>query len=120
LASEFRRERIFLAPPIVFTSAATTCGDFFCGSISLPPIFITYENVPAVRSNGRRCGCGNCFDLGPNPKSVARDNRFASPNAGIAKSTRDCNGEPIPYSVSNYPWRGDPEFVDEKRTWRKS
>ena len=82
-------------------------------------IFIAYENVPSVRSNARRCGCGNCFDLGPNPKSVARDNRFASPNAGIARSTRDRYGEPIRYSVFNYAWHGDPEFVDERRAWRK-
>jgi hypothetical protein len=79
---------------------------------------IACENIPAVRSNARRCECGNCFDLGPNAECVARGDSFASPNRGIAKSTRDCNGEPIRYSVSNYAWCGNPEFVDEKRAWR--
>jgi len=82
-----------MALPLVFTSAAMTCGDCFCGSITLRPIFIAYENAPAVRSNGRRRGRGNCFDLGPNPECVARGNGFASANGGIAKSKRDCNGE---------------------------
>ena len=96
------------------------CGDFFGGSITLRSIFIAYENIPSVRSNARRCGCGNRIDLGPNPECVARGDSFASPNRGIARSTRDRNGEPIRYSVSNYAWRGDPKFVDEKRAWRKS
>jgi hypothetical protein len=103
-----------------FTSAVTAGGDCFVSSITLRSISIAYENVPSVRSNARRCGCANCFDLGPNPECVARGNSFASPNRGIAKPTRDCNGEPIRYSIFNYAWRGDPEFVDEKRPWRKS
>ena len=40
---------------------------------------------------------------------IARDNGFASPNGGIASSTRDCNGEPIRYGVTNYASRGDCE-----------
>lgn len=81
---------------------------------------IACENISVVRTNARRCGCSNCFDLGPNPECVARGNSFTSPNRGIARSTRDCNGEPIRYGVSNYAWRGDPEFVDDRRAWRKS
>jgi len=51
---------------------------------------------------------------------VARGDSFASPNRGIARSTRDRNGEPIRYSVFNYAWRGGPEFVDENRARRKA
>jgi hypothetical protein len=86
----------------------------------LRSIFIAYENVPSVWSNARRCGCGNRIDLGPNPECVARGDSFASPNRGIARSTRDCNGEAIRNGVSNYAWPGDPEFVDEKRAKRKA
>jgi hypothetical protein len=86
----------------------------------LRSIFIAYENIPSVWSNTRRCGCGNRIDLGPNPECVAHGDSFASPNRGIARPTRDRNGEPIRYSVSNHAWRGDPKLVDEKRTWRKS
>jgi hypothetical protein len=89
-------------------------GDFFGGSITLSSISIAYENFPSVRSNARRCGCGNGFGLGPNPECVA------SPNGSIAKSKRDRNGEPKRYSVSNYAWPGDPEFVDEERARRKA
>ena len=96
-----RKEYIFITSPLVFTSAATAGSDCFGGSITLRSTSIAYENVPSVRSNARRCGCRNCFDLGPNPECVARSNSFASPNRGIARSTRDCNGEPIRYSVSN-------------------
>jgi hypothetical protein len=92
----------------------------FGGSITLRSIFIAYENVPSVWSNARRCGCGNRIDLGPNPECVARGDSFASPNRGIARSTRDRNGEPIRYSVFNYAWRGGPEFVDENRARRKA
>jgi hypothetical protein len=81
---------------------------------------IAYENVPSVRSNARLCGCGNGFGLGPNLECVAGGNSFASPNRGILRSTRDCNGEPIRYSVSNCAWRADPEFIDDKRARRKS
>ena len=73
-----------------------------------------------MRSNARLCGCGNGFGLGPNPECVAGGNSFASPNRGTLRSTRDCNGEPIRYSVPNYAWRGDPEFANERRAWRKS
>lgn len=41
------------------------------------------------------------------------------PNGSIARSTRDCNGEPIRHSISNYARRGHPEFADEERAWRK-
>jgi len=112
-----RKEYIFITSPLVFTSAATAGSDCFGGSITLRSISIAYENVPSVRSNARRCGCGNCFDRGPNPECVARGNIFASPNGGIARSTRDCNGESIRYSVFNHAWRGDPEFVEENRAW---
>jgi hypothetical protein len=74
---------------------------------------IACENISAVRSNARRCECGNSFDLGPNPERFARDNSFASPNHGIAKSTRDRNGEAICYRLSDYAWRGDRESVNE-------
>src|SRR4029077_14548029 len=114
-----RKEYIFITSPLVFTSAATAGSDCFGGSITLRSISIAYENVPSIRSNARRCGCGNCFDLGPNPECVARGNNFASPNRGIARSTRDCNGELTRHSASNYAWRGDAEFVDERRAWRK-
>jgi hypothetical protein len=103
-----------------FQSAATAVSDCFGDSITLRSIFIAYENLPSVWSNARRCGCGNRIDLGPNPEWVAHGDSFASPNRGIARSTRDRNGEPIRYSVSNYAWRGDPKFVGEKRAWRKS
>ena len=53
------------------------------------------------------------------PEYVAHVNSFASPNGGIAKSTRDRNGESIRHSISNYPRRDDPEFADEPRAWRK-
>jgi hypothetical protein len=97
-------------------------GDFFGGSISLRSISIAYENVCSVRSNARRCGCGHGFGLGPNPERVAPPDRFTSVNGdrGIARSTHDCNAEPVRYSVSNYAWRSDPEFVDERRAWRKA
>jgi hypothetical protein len=87
----------------------------FGGSITLRSIPIAYENVSSVRSNARRCGRGNGFDLGPNPEYVARVNSFASPSGSIAKSTCDRNGEPIRHSVSNCARRGHPKFADEER-----
>jgi hypothetical protein len=49
-----------------------------------------------------------------------RGGSFASPNRGIARSTRDRNGEAIRNGVSNYAWPGDSEFVDEKRARSKA
>ena len=74
---------------------------------------IACENISAVCSNARRCECGNCFDLGPNAECFSRDNGFASPNHGIAKSTRDCHREATRYGISNDAWRGDRESVNE-------
>jgi hypothetical protein len=74
---------------------------------------IACENISPVRSNARRCECGNSFDLGPNAECFARDNSFASPNRVISKSTRDRNGEAICYRVSDYARRGDCESVNE-------
>jgi hypothetical protein len=73
---------------------------------------VAYETISTARSNARRCGRGNCFDLGPNPECVARSNSFASPNRGIARSKCDCNGEAIRNGVSNYTWHGHTEFVN--------
>jgi hypothetical protein len=98
---------------------ATTGSDCFGDCITLRSISIAYENVPSVRSNARRCGCGNCFGIGPNPEYVARGNSFASPNGSIAKSARDRNGALICHSISNYARRGHPELADEERAWRK-
>ena len=89
-------------------------------STSVASSLIVYENIVSVRRNARRFGSIDCFSIGPSPECVARGNSFAAPNRGIARSTRDCNGEPIRYSVFNYAWRGDAEFVDEGRAWRKS